>query len=194
MKRVKLSLLGLLLVICLSSCGQSKTEDMNHVELTSESNGKESKAPDDRVDTEISSVTSKNTWDEITENGVDEDALWKNVDQDILEYVATEIQTLVAEEEKAERENQELVLMEGWVRVFESERYHNVVNMGEKAMKPLYWIIYKSPNAGMYEYICASAFYEISGYDFTKENGELTWSTSKEFIEVFNEQILSERK
>ena len=194
MKRVKLSLLGLLLVICLSSCGQSKTEDMNHVELTSESNGKESKAPDDRVDTEISSVASKNTWDEITENGVDEEALWKNVDQDILEYVATEIQTLVAEEEKAERENQELVLMEGWVRVFESERYHNVVNMGEKAMKPLYWIIYKSPNAGMYEYICASAFYEISRYDFTKENGELTWSTSKEFIEVFNEQILSERK
>ena len=43
MKRVKLSLLGLLLVICLSSCGQSKTEEMNHVELTSESNGKESK-------------------------------------------------------------------------------------------------------------------------------------------------------
>ena len=194
MKRVKLSLLGLLLVICLSSCGQSKTEDMNHVELTSESNGKESKAPDDRVDTEISSVTSKNTWDEITENGVDEDALWKNVDQDILEYVATEIQTLVAEEEKAECENQELVLTEGWVRVFESERYHNVVNLGEKAMKPLYWIIYKSPNAGMYEYICATALYEISGYDFAKENGELTWSTSKEFIEVFNEQILSERK
>ena len=194
MKRVKLSLLGLLLVICLSSCGQSKTEDMNHVELTSESNGKESKAPDDRVDTEISSVTSKNTWDEITENGVDEEALWKNVDQDILEYVATELQALVADEEKAERENQELVLMEGWVRVFESERYHNVVNMGEKAMKPLYWIIYKSPNAGMYEYICATALYEISGYDFTRENGELTWSTSKEFIEVFNEQILSERK
>lgn len=48
--------------------------------------------------------------------------------------------------------------------------------------------------AGMYEYICASAFYEISGYDFTKENGELIWSTSEEFIEVFNEQILGERK
>ena len=57
MKRVKLSLLGLLLVICLSSCGQSKTEEMNHVELTSESNGKESKAPDDSVDTEIASET-----------------------------------------------------------------------------------------------------------------------------------------
>ena len=194
MKRVKLSLLGLLLVICLSSCGQSKTEEMNHVELTSESNGKESKAPDDRVDTEIASEDCQVIWDEITENGVDEDALWKNVDQDILEYVATEIQTLVAEEEKAERENQELVLVEGWVRVFESERYHNVVNLGEKAMKPLYWIIYKSPNSGMYEYICATALYEISGYDFMRENGELTWSTSKEFIEVFNEQILSERK
>ena len=194
MKRVKLSLLGLLLVIRLSSCGQSKTGEMNHVELTSESNGKESKALDDSVDTEISSEISKITWNEITEKGVDEEALWKNVDQDILEYVATEIQTLVAEEEKAERENQELVLTEGWVRVFESERYHNVVNLGEKAMKPLYWIIYKSPNSGMYEYICATALYEISGYDFMRENGELTWSTSKEFIEVFNEQILGERK
>ena len=146
------------------------------------------------MDTEISSETSQITWDEITEKGVDEKALWQNVDQDILEYVATELQTLVAEEEKAERENQELVLTEGWVRVFESERYHNVVNLGEKAMKPLYWIIYKSPNSGMYEYICATALYEISGYDFMRENGELTWSTSKEFIEVFNEQILSERK
>ena len=194
MKRVKLSLLGFLLVICLSSCGQSKTEEMDHVEQTSESNTNESKVPDDRVDIEISSETSQITWNEITENGVDEEALWKNVDQDILEYVATEIQALVAEEEKAERENQELVLTEGWVRVFESERYHNVVNLGKKAMKPLYWIIYKSPNAGMYEYICANALYEISGYDFAKENGELTWSTSKEFIEVFNEQILSERK
>lgn len=194
MKRIKLSLLGLLLVICLSSCGESKTEEMDHVELTSESNVNEVEIPDDRVDTEISSETSKITWDEITEKGVDEEALWKNVDQDILEYVAAELQTLVAEEEKAECENQELVLTEGWVRVFESERYHNVVNLGEKAMKPLYWIIYKSPNAGMYEYICATALYEISGYDFAKENGELTWSTSKEFIEVFNEQILSERK
>ena len=72
MKRVKLSLLGLLLVICLSSCGQSKTEEMNHVELTSESNGKESKAPDDRVDTEIASEDCQVIWDEITENGVDE--------------------------------------------------------------------------------------------------------------------------
>ena len=194
MKRVKLSLLGLLLVICLSSCGQSKTEDMAHVELTSESNGKESKAPDDSVDTAISSETSQITWDEITENGVDEEVLWQNVDQDILEYVATELQALVADEEKAERENQERVLTEGWVRVFKSEHYHNVVNLGKKAMKPLYLIIYKSPNSGMYEYICATALYEISGYDFTKENGELTWSTSKEFIEVFNEQILSERK
>ena len=194
MKRIKLSLLGLLLVICLSSCGESKTEEMDHVDLTSESNVNELEIPDDRVDTEISSETSQITWDEITENGVNEEALWKNVDQDILEYVATELQALVADEEKAERENQELVLVEGWVRVFESERYHNVVNLGEKAMKPLYWIIYKSPNAGMYEYICATALYEISGYDFAKENGELTWSTSKEFIEVFNEQILSERK
>lgn len=52
-------------------------------------------------------------------------------------------------------------------------------------MKPLYLILYKSPNAGMYEYICAQALYELSGYEFE-------WENSKEFLEKFNEKVLTE--
>ena len=92
------------------------------------------------------------------------------------------------------RENPEIVITEGWTRVFDSQQYNKVLNMGESAMKPLYWIIYKSPNAGMYEYICATALYALSGYDFTNEDGSLTWVNSKEFLDRFNEKILSDRK
>lgn len=112
---------------------------------------------------------------------------------DTLEYVAAELQTLVEEETEAEKENPDIVLTEGWVRVFDSEHYANVLSLGNQAMKPLYWIIYKSSNAGQYEYICAYALYELSGYDFTDANGCLTWSNSKEFLSVFNERIISER-
>jgi hypothetical protein len=112
------------------------------------------------------------------------------MDADTLEYVAAELQTLVEEEAEAEQQNPDIVLTEGWVRVFKSEHYANVLSLGNQAMKPLYWIIYKSSNAGQYEYICAYALCEISGYDFTDENGCLTWSDSKEFLNIFNEQII----
>lgn len=61
-----------------------------------------------------------------------------------------------------------------------------VVDIGEPAMKPLYLIIYKSPNRGVYEYLCAYALYQISGYDFF-------WSTTDEFMENFNAHILAEK-
>ena len=118
----------------------------------------------------------------------------ENLDAEALETVAAELQTLVEEEVEAERTNPEIVITEGWTRVFDSQQYNKVLNMGESAMKPLYWIIYKSPNAGMYEYICATALYELSGYDFTNEDGSLTWVNSKEFLDRFNEKILSDRK
>jgi hypothetical protein len=63
---------------------------------------------------------------------------------------------LINEEEQEERENPEIVITEGWTRVFKSERYKKVLNIGNSAMKPLYLIIYTSSNAGMYEYICAN--------------------------------------
>ena len=151
----------------------------------------------DNVIADISNTNEKNkveynkvnevTWEEITPDGVNEELLIKNVDEELLTQIATELQTLVKEEKEEERENPEIVITEGWTRVFKSERYKKVLNMRESAMKPLYLILYKSPNAGMYEYICANALYELSGYDFE-------WSNSKEFMENFNKKIIENRQ
>lgn len=129
---------------------------------------------------------NKLTWDEITEDGVNEELLLENVDQELLTEIATELQTLIEEEIEDERRNPDIVITEGWTRVFKTERYQKVVNMGLPAMKPLYLILYKSSNAGMYEYICAKALYDISGYDFE-------WENSIEFLKEFNKKILAEK-
>ena len=151
----------------------------------------------DNVTADISNTNEENkeeykkvneiTWEEITLDGVNEELLLKNVDEEVLTQIATELQTLVKEEQEEERENPEIVITEGFVRVFKSERYKKVLNMGESAMKPLYLILYKSQNAGLYEYICANALYELSGYDFE-------WANSKEFIENFNKKIIENRQ
>lgn len=133
-------------------------------------------------------------WSAISENGVDEALFLENLDLGTLEEIAEELQALVREEKEEERKNPELVLTEGWVRVFDSARYNKVLDMGQAAMKPLYWIIYKSPNTGIYEYICANALYELSGFDFSAEDGALTWSTSKELLEQFNKRIMEDKK
>lgn len=128
----------------------------------------------------------KITWEEITEDGVNEELLLKNIDEELLTEIATELQTLVNEAKEEEIENPEIVITEGWARVWEYERYKKVLNMGTPAMKPLYLIIYKSPNAGEYEYLCARILYELSGFDFY-------WTNSKDFLESFNQKILESR-
>lgn len=40
------------------------------------------------------------------------------------------------------------ITTKGWTRVFDSQQYNEALNMGESAMKPLDWIICKSPNGG----------------------------------------------
>lgn len=124
------------------------------------------------------------TWEEITANGVNEELLIKNVDKDILAEVSTELQVLVAEAYEEERENPEILITEGWARVFDYDRFKKVIDIGKPAMKPLYLIIYKSPNRGEYEYLCAYALYKISGYDFE-------WATTDEFMTKFNEYVVN---
>lgn len=130
-----------------------------------------------------SSTAQKITWKEITENGVNEKLLLKNIDIDILNEVSSELQTLVNEAYEEERANPEIIVTEGWARILEYKRFKKVVDIGDSAMKPLYLIIYKSQNRGVYEYLCAYALYKISGYDFF-------WSTTDEFMEKFNEEVL----
>lgn len=53
------------------------------------------------------------SWLEITEDGVNEELFWENLDKEVLEAVATELQALVEEEVEAEQANPEIVITEG---------------------------------------------------------------------------------
>ena len=130
-------------------------------------------------------------WSAITVDGVNEELFAEKMNIENLEYVAYELQTLVEEEYEDEIENPEILLTQGWTRVFNNQHYKNVIAMGDSAMMPLYWIIYKSSNSGEYEYICANALYELSGYDFSNADGTLKWTTSKELLELFNAELLN---
>lgn len=125
------------------------------------------------------------TWPEITANGVNEELLLQNIDQDLLGQIAYELQTLVTEATEEERQDPEIVVREGWTRIWQYERYQKVLNIGTPAMKPLYLIIYKSPYAGEYEYLCANILYELSGLDFE-------WTNSKEFLKKFNQSVIEQ--
>ena len=113
-------------------------------------------------------------WEEITENSVNEELLLQNIDVDILNQIGSELQTLVDEAYAEERANPEIIVTEGWARILEYDRFKRVVDIGVPAMKPLYLIIYKSSNRGVYEYLCAYALYQISGYDFLAISTALT--------------------
>ena len=132
-------------------------------------------------------------WSAITVDGINEEMFVRRMSIDNLEYVAQELQTLMQEEYEEEKANPEILLTQGWTRVFSSEHYKNVIAMGDSAMMPLYGIIYKSYDSGQYEYICANALYELSGYDFSNTDGTLKWSTSKELLELFNAELLNKK-
>lgn len=188
MKKI-ISMIGIIFLFLITSCNH---KDVRDIPTATTQQIEETK--NQHIESQETIETDFLSWLEITEDGVNEELFWENLDAEVLEAVATELQALVEAEVEAERANPEIVITEGWTRVFDSHQYNKVLNMGESAMKPLYWIIYKSPNAGMYEYICATALYELSGYDFTNEDGSLTWNNSKEFLDRFNEKILSDRK
>lgn len=85
----------------------------------------------------------------------------ESIDTETLETITEELQALCDEVIEEEQQNPEIMFTEGFPRVFEKERYKKVIGMGDIAMKPLYLIIYKSENSGMYEYICARALYDL---------------------------------
>ena len=138
-----------------------------------------------------SSVETEIDWSEITANGVNEKLLYENLDIDILEKVANSLQNALKEELKEEIENPEIIVTEGWTRILGKKQYKEVVEMGKPAMKPLYWILYKSQNNEQYEYLCAAALCEISGIGGeTTEIGTMKWSTAKEYLDLFTETVM----
>lgn len=126
-------------------------------------------------------------WNEISANGVDEDLLLENLDLDDLEKIESLLKSLCNEINEKE-EN----LTKWYNYILESEQFNEVINMKEKALKPLYTIIYKSSNQGLYEYICSIALARLSGFDFDEETEN--WATSKQFLELFNKKVISSRE
>ena len=127
-------------------------------------------------------------WNEIAEDGVNEELLLQNIDIKYLEKIATLLQSLSAEVAQKEQDDIDFYLSAGWYKyTLDSKQFNEVINMGNDAIKPLYLIIYKSPNQGFYEYICAMALSKLVNVTYS-------WSTSKEFLEKFNQKIISDRE
>ena len=184
MKKKTIALaLCLMLVAALGGCRDNKP-DSDH--STENSSAVADTVNNDEI-IEETDATKEIDWKEITADGIDEELLSDNIDVEILETIAAELQALVTEETEDERENPEIVITEGWTRVFKSDRYKKVLDLGTSAMKPLYFILCQSSAAGQYEYICAQALYELSGYDFE-------WSNAENFIKGFNEQVIKEKQ
>lgn len=134
-----------------------------------------------------SNEQSEMKWDEISSNGIDEEKLIENIDEADLEEIATLLQELTNEIEEKERDDPEFAVSAGWFTyTLDSDKFKKVIDMGAKAAKPLYLIIYKSPNQGLFEYICAMALDEITNCV------EDDWKTSKEFLNYFNKYILEQ--
>lgn len=187
MRKIMVIFLLALMLFSLVSCSSNNSSKIENNTGSATPADSEAAKPESEESSISSQAGKRMDWPEITENGVNEELLIENIDVPTLEKVAAEFQALVQETIDEEHQNPEIVITKGFPRVFKTERYKKVLSMGEIAMKPLYFIIYKSEYAGMYEYICARALCDLSGADFD-------WSNSKEFLENFNCMILENRQ
>ena len=190
-----LAMLVICLILFFSSCKNQKDFSNNNNKMKTEkqvSTKKEEKLEpnEDKVDRNEDIV-----WDEVTENGVDEELLLKHIDEKTLTFIAQQLQDICTKIGEKEKKDKFYWLKGEWYHdVIDSKQYNNVILLGNKAMKPLFLIIYKSPIAGLYEWICSKALTEISGFDFSNENNGAGWGNSKEFLEMFIDRVLEQKK
>lgn len=171
----------LALILCFlllfSGCDTQTSEDMA---------SEETAASLPQEEAEVSDVF----WEEVSESGVNEKLLMDNTDRETLEYVARKLQGLCsAISEKGEKDKEYWLTGQWYDDAMGSEEYHDVVSLGEAAMKPLFLIVYKSERAGLYEWVCSKALEEISGYDFSDANNGNGWKDANEFLVMFIERI-----
>ncbi len=125
----------------------------------------------------------------LVRGAIDEAQFVRNLDTSALQMIAEEIQSLLAEIEEKERADPQYVFEGRWNQDFRaSEHYHAVLGLGLAAIKPAYYIIYKSEYAGLYEYILASAIDELSGYEYAVTQ-DRTWATSRQFLQMYNDKV-----
>ena len=151
--------------------------------------------PIQEKDVLLENINEDILWDEINEEGVNEELLIERIDRNDLEYIANELQTLCKKmDEKGEKDRGYWLTGEWYIDVFDSDEYHHVISLGDSAMKPLFLILYKSEKAGLYEWICSKALEELSGYDFNSLNNGAGWRNAEEFLEAFISRIQKENK
>ena len=197
-----LAMLVICLILLFSSCKNQKDFSNNNNKIKTEkqvSTKKEEKLEpnEDKTEPNEDKVDRNEdiVWDEVTENGVDEELLLKNIDKKTLTFIAQQFQDICEKIGEKEKKDKFYWLKGEWYHdVMDSKQYHNVILLGNKAMKPLFLIIYKSPIAGLYEWICSKALTEISGFDFSNENNGAGWGNSKEFLEMFIDRVLEQKK
>lgn len=195
MKQYFILCLCAVILLSTTGCNNRGTEERLTAEQQENTAGTIDTAESSQTAQESTAGTAEDnqtvTWEEITKDGVDEQELLNNINTDVLEEIAALFQALDQEIMEKESVSPEYVLRGGWAKdVIESEQYNTVISMGNEAMKPLYWIIYKSDNQGRYEYICALALDELSGFDFDEDGDGIKWASSKELLEEFNQRVI----
>lgn len=173
MRRLVVVLLTCSLLLCFASCGAEKD------------------TPDASPATQ--ETPADDLWAGITADGVDEDVFLQDMDWSAYRRIAITVETLVAEEARKEQEDPSLAITGEWLKIFDDARYKDILAMGDKAKKPLYWLIYKSAHNGLFEFICAEALYELSGYDFSIADGVMQWDNAKALLPLLNAAILQDR-
>ncbi|MDD7731617.1 MAG: hypothetical protein SPI61_07225 [Ezakiella sp.] len=197
-----LAMLVICLILFFSSCKNQKDFSNNNNKIKTEkqvSTKKEEKLEpsEDKLEPNEDKTEPNEdvVWDEVTENGVDEELLLKNIDEKTLTFIAQQLQDICTKISEKEKKDKFYWLKGEWYHdVMDSKQYHNVILLENKAMKPLFLIIYKSPIAGLYEWICSKALTDISGFDFSNENNGAGWGNSKEFLEMFIDRVLEQKK
>ena len=168
----------------------SAAEEQSESEMPAAGEDSSEEEPFSEEESPTAETESSVDWSAVSIDGVDEEAFLRDLDVEILKEVATYLQSAIQEEEQEEREHPELVITEGWTRIFQKEQYLKVVAIGPSAMKPLYWILYKSDGNGLYEYMCAKALQDISGVSFEDDElGTMGWVDAKEFLRLFTKWV-----
>ena len=191
MKKNKRKIFKILIILLIIIIGIVVVFKLIANEVTKKENFKLNVNNSDINDNNVVNSEENIEWDEITAKGVNEELLFQNVNTKDLEKISTLLQSLSAEIAQKEKEDINFYLSAGWYKyTLDSQQFNEVINMGKDAIKPLYLIIYKSPNQGSYEYICAMALSKLVNFNDVIDS----WSTSKEFLEMFNQKVISDRE
>jgi hypothetical protein len=96
-------------------------------------------------------------------------------------YIENKMASLMTEIDELIKSNDQMAMSSNpYDYIKNSQDYEDIVGTGVKAVKPLYDMLYKSPDAGLYEYILALAIEDITAQEYVY-NVDYGWKNSLEF-------------